>query len=80
MDVRIKLPVNPKNLTDQANVYSRMIKFCEGFKKCIGVSIWGFSDKYSWIPPIFKGEGAALLWDDNFVKKPAYSAVEAALH
>jgi len=32
----------------------------------------GISDKYSWIPGVFKGEGAALLWDENYNKKPAY--------
>jgi endo-1,4-beta-xylanase len=29
--------------------------------------------KYSWIPSTFAGEGAALLWDDSYVKKAAYS-------
>jgi endo-1,4-beta-xylanase len=35
----------------------------------------GVSDKYSWIPGVFPPEGAALLWDENFNKKPAYSSV-----
>jgi len=34
----------------------------------------GISDKYSWIPGIFKTEGSALLWDDNLAKKPAYTS------
>jgi len=37
-------------------------------------SLQGVSDKYSWIPGIFKTEGSALLWDDNFAKKPAYTS------
>ncbi len=32
----------------------------------------GISDKYSWIPGVFTGEGDALLWDSNYEKKPAY--------
>jgi endo-1,4-beta-xylanase len=27
------------------------------------------SDKYSWIPGVFPGEGDALLWDANYKKK-----------
>lgn len=34
----------------------------------------GVSDEYSWIPDTFPGEGAALLWDEEYQKKPAYDA------
>jgi endo-1,4-beta-xylanase len=34
----------------------------------------GISDKYSWVPSTFPGEGSALLWDDNFNKKPSYTS------
>jgi endo-1,4-beta-xylanase len=34
----------------------------------------GIADKYSWVPGTFNGEGSALLWTDNFQKKPAYTA------
>lgn len=27
---------------------------------------------YSWIPGVFAGEGAALMWDEKYKKKPAY--------
>jgi endo-1,4-beta-xylanase len=39
---------------------------------------WGFTDKYSWIPYFFPGMGWALLWDENYRKKPAYSGVANA--
>ena len=32
----------------------------------------GISDKYSWIPETFRGEGAGLLWDEKYNKKSAY--------
>jgi len=35
--------------------------------------------KYSWIPAVFTGEGAADLWDENLKKKPAYYGVQEAL-
>jgi endo-1,4-beta-xylanase len=39
----------------------------------------GVSDKYSWVPNTFSGEGSALLWDNNYAKKPAYTAFLNAL-
>jgi endo-1,4-beta-xylanase len=34
----------------------------------------GVKDAYSWVPGTFNGEGSALLWNDNWQKKPAYNA------
>lgn len=34
----------------------------------------GVSDKYSWVPGTFSGEGDAMLWNNNFQKKPAYTS------
>lgn len=39
----------------------------------------GVSDKYSWVPETFPGEGAALLWNGEYEKKPAYQATLKAL-
>lgn len=38
-----------------------------------------FTDKYSWIPAVFPGAGEACLYNEDFSKKPAYTAVIAAL-
>lgn len=35
------------------------------------------SSQYSWVPGVFSGQGAALPWDDNYVKKPAYDGIVA---
>ena len=37
---------------------------------CAGVTIWGFTDRYSWVPDTFPSEGAALLYDANYAPKP----------
>lgn len=73
VDLRMTLPSTPEKLQIQADIYERVAKSCLGVSKCIGMTVWGISDKYSWIPISFKGEGAALPWDDNYVKKPAYA-------
>lgn len=36
------------------------------------MTVWGVSDKYSWIPGVFPGEGEGLLFDDEYNKKNAY--------
>jgi hypothetical protein len=45
---------------------------------CVGITIWDFYDPFSWVPYVFSGQGAALLWFDDFKKHPAYDgAIEA---
>jgi endo-1,4-beta-xylanase len=39
----------------------------------------GVSDKYSWVPGTFSGEGEALLWNSNFQKKAAYNSFLQAI-
>src|SRR5690606_3351449 len=34
---------------------------------------------YSWIPGVFPGQGAALVWDDAYAPKPAYAAIAEVL-
>jgi endo-1,4-beta-xylanase len=43
------------------------------------VLVWGFTDKYSWIPEWFPGFGAATVFDRRYTRKPAWSGVLDAL-
>ena len=43
------------------------------------VTVWEFTDRYSWVPGTFSGQGAADLYDQNLQTKPAYTAVQQAL-
>lgn len=52
---------------------------CAQVPACIGITLWDFYDPFSWVPYVFNGEGAALLWFDDFSKHPAYYGVLAAL-
>ncbi|KAK5999707.1 hypothetical protein QM012_005113 [Aureobasidium pullulans] len=75
LDVRFTTPATEAKLKAQADAYARVVQSCINVKKCVGITVWGVSDKYSWIPGVFPTEGAALLWDENFNKKPAYGSV-----
>ena len=37
-----------------------------------GITVWGVSDKDSWITPTFNRPDFPLMWDNNFAKKSAY--------
>ena len=53
-------------------------KACLQDESCVGITIWDFYDPFSWVPPVFPGNGAALLWFEDFEKHPAYySIIEA---
>lgn len=79
LDARFKLPVSDSALAQQATYYGQTIAACLAVSACVGVTVWGFSDKYSWVPFSFPGEGAACLYDESLVPKAAYGASLAAL-
>jgi len=67
------------SLAAQAKLYGEITALCVQQPACKVLQTWGFTDKYSWIPRFYKGMGWALLWDENYQKKPAYEAVRDAL-
>ncbi|KAK1723178.1 hypothetical protein CaCOL14_001083 [Colletotrichum acutatum] len=79
LDVRIELPVNETNLAWQKEAYKNSTSACLQVAACIGITIWDFYDPFSWVPAVFPGEGAALLWFEDFSKHPAYDGVLEAL-
>ncbi|MEV4622260.1 endo-1,4-beta-xylanase [Asanoa sp. NPDC049573] len=79
LDVRMQLPRDSTKDATQATYYRNVVTACLAVPACAGITIWGFTDKYSWVPDVFSGEGAALPWDASYVAKPAYTAVHDAL-
>ncbi|KAF9552293.1 endo-1,4-beta-xylanase C precursor [Agrocybe pediades] len=77
LDIRMTLPSTPALLAQQETDYQNVIAACNNVKGCIGVTIWDYTDKYSWVPSTFSGQGAACPWDENLVKKPAYDGIVA---
>lgn len=72
IDIRMVTPATPEKLRVQAKAYETVARSCLAVKRCVGMTVWGISDAFSWIPGVFPTEGAALLWDENLKKKPAY--------
>lgn len=78
-DVRIVLPATLDKLSAQASVYRQAIDACLAVPRCVSFTVWGFSDRYSWIPGLQPGTGAACLFDSEFHPKGAYAAVAEEL-
>ncbi|MGI5272093.1 endo-1,4-beta-xylanase [Nonomuraea sp. CA-218870] len=79
VDIRMQTPRNSSKDATQATYYRDVVRACMAVSACAGVTIWGFTDRHSWVPDTFPGEGAALIYDENYQQKPAYTAVHDAL-
>jgi endo-1,4-beta-xylanase len=77
-DVRINLPATRAELEQQASYYTQLVQACLADDRCVSYTVWGFTDRHSWVPGFFAGEGAACLYDENLAPKPAYFAVRRA--
>lgn len=80
LDIRTSTPASSSSLQQQATDYARVVNVCLAVSRCNSMTVWGITDRYSWIPDVFPGQGAALLFDDNYNKKPAYNSTLQALN
>ncbi|HYF72714.1 MAG TPA: endo-1,4-beta-xylanase [Nocardioides sp.] len=83
VDVRMDLPDGAEptsaQLAQQADYYQRMLEGCLAVATCRSFTVWGFTDKYSWVPVFFPDEGAATIMTEEFERKPAYYALRRTL-
>lgn len=72
--------VNPR-LQASAYDYSALMEGCLSNRKCLSFTVWGFTDKHSWIPGWFNNpqEGMANIYDENYRPKHAYRELQADL-
>ncbi|KAF8126890.1 glycoside hydrolase family 10 protein [Boletus edulis] len=78
LDIRIKLPATDADLEQQKADYMSVVQTCVAVSKCVGVTVWDYTDRHSWIPSFFPGYGEACPWDVNLVRKPAYDGIAMA--
>ncbi len=76
MDVRINgVPGAPAARLDaQRSTYHDLVAVCVAEPACQAVTFWGFTDAHTWI-----ANDSPLLFDAQYVPKPAYDGVLAAL-
>lgn len=80
MDVRVReVAGSPQARLDvQKSVYKSIVPVCVAEPRCDAVTFWGFTDAYSWIDRQF-GADDPLLFDEQYVPKPAFYGVLEAL-
>ncbi|MBY8876381.1 endo-1,4-beta-xylanase [Actinacidiphila acidipaludis] len=74
-DVRITLPASATDVEAQDEAYQTLLEGCLLTRRCTDFTVWGFTDKYSWVPGVFTGEGQANIFDENYQPKSAYTAL-----
>lgn len=78
--LRIPLPASSAELAQQSSDYKTASENCLGVPRCAGVTLWGVTDKYSWVPGTFSGYGAALPYNESYAAKPAYTGLSNGLN
>jgi len=73
------VPVDTLHQSAQEAYWDQSLKACLMVQRCISYTVWGIADSNSWIPGVFPGEGAALLYDDNLSPKRPYTVVQQDL-
>jgi endo-1,4-beta-xylanase len=73
-------------LDQERTQYHDMVAVCVAQPACVGFTVWGITDKYSWLNTSTDDSRCTggqlprpLLWDDNYGKKSAYTGVMDAL-
>lgn len=79
LDVTGPQQVSQRDLTAQARAYRSMLRSCLTEHSCRNFTVWGFTDRYSWVPDAIQGRGAATMMNVNFHPKPAARALRDEL-
>ncbi|KAK1989818.1 family 10 glycosyl hydrolase, partial [Colletotrichum falcatum] len=80
LDIRHpSVPADAAAQQQQAQDYVNVVGACLDVAQCVGVTIWDYTDRYSWIPSVFPGAGEALPWDKDLNPKPAYTSISSLL-
>lgn len=72
-ELDIATPSSNPNFAQQATDYATVVSACKQVAGCVGITTWGFTDKYTWI-----SNSAPLIWDKNLQKKAAYNSILSA--
>ncbi|GAB3434478.1 endo-1,4-beta-xylanase [Flindersiella endophytica] len=79
VDVRMVLPNDTVKNQAQVQGYHTLMQGALLADRCRSFTVWGFTDKYSWVPGVFDGQGEACLLDVNFQPKAALGGIRADL-
>lgn len=81
MDVQVQNLACPveERLQKQAEVFEQVLQTALRIPQFKAFTMWGFSDRYSWIPKFTGKPDAPLPFDEYYQPKPVYEAIYRAL-
>ena len=80
LDLKLKKPSTAQSRQQQAKDYSQIITDCLSVQRCVGVTVWGFTDKYTWLNNFGdQSFGEPCLWDNNYKAKEAVAAIDKVI-
>ena len=83
IDVRMDVPEGTEPTiaqeAQQAHYYDLALEACLAGEDCSSFTVWGFTDKYSWVPVFFEGQGWATIMTGDFERKPAFFELRESL-
>ena len=80
LTLQIKKPIIEESRKQQTKDYVQVVDACLSVKRCVGITVWEFTDKYNWL--VTRNDtnfGEACLWDVNYKPHQAVSAIEKVL-
>lgn len=69
----------PERLEIQRSKYYEFVKACLAISACEGVTLWGFTDAHTWLDGTLGPGFSPLIFDEQYLPKPAYDGVRDAL-
>lgn len=79
IDVRMEGEPTEAKLAMQGKIYESLMDVALRMDNIQSYTLWGFTDKYSWIPGFFSGQGHGLMFDDEYNPKEAFYMVGRSL-
>lgn len=81
VDVRYELPGSNHKTAAQVGAFTTLLQACLLAPSCEMFTVWGFTDRYSWIPGWYTDppEGEATLLDVDYQPKAVYRALQQTL-
>lgn len=77
IDVTLSDPAS--QLEGQRATYRDLFAACLSVSGCRGLTTWGISDAFTWIFEFFAVDGAPLMFDKSYERKPAYFGARDAI-
>jgi endo-1,4-beta-xylanase len=79
IDIQTEGELTEEKLEKQADIYKNLMLLVKKYDKVTALTTWGLSDKYSWMVRDYDNINPGLIFDENYLPKPAYYKIKEIL-